>query len=342
MFFDARILIVDDTPDNLVLLRAILSRTGYKCIRTLSDPMRALETIAEFSPDLLVLDLMMAGMSGYDILRALPTQLPTHELLPVLVLTADMTQLAREQALSLSATDFITRPHMPFDVSLRVRNLLQSRSLHLELQRHNLKLEAELAARTLHLEAIQDELKMAQLDVIERLALAGEHHDDDTGAHTRRVADSCRAISKQLALSSEQTELIYHAAPLHDVGKIGVSDAILLKPGRLTPDEFDTMKKHCEIGAQLLSGGQSDFLHAARSIALSHHERFDGTGYPHKLRGEDIPLPSRIVAVADVFDALTNERPYKKAWPVEEARAEIQSKAGTQFDPMVIEAFLSL
>jgi len=342
MFFDARILIVDDTPDNLVLLRAILSRAGYKCIHTLSDSTRALETIAELSPDLLLLDLMMLGMSGYDILRALPEQLGANNFLPVLVLTADMTQATPEQALSLGATDFITRPHMPFDVPLRVRNLLQTRALHLELQRQNVKLEAELAVRTLHLEAIQEELKAAQLDVIERLALAGEHHDDDTGAHTRRVADSCRSIAGRLALSSEQTELIYRAAPLHDVGKIGVSDSILLKPGKLTLDEFDTMKKHCEIGAQLLSGGQSDFLHAARSIALSHHERFDGTGYPHKLRGEDIPLPSRIVAVADVFDALTNERPYKKAWPVEEARAEIQSKAGTQFDPLVVEAFLSL
>ena len=342
MFFDARILIVDDTPDNLVLLRAILSRAGYNCIRTLSDPTRALETIAEFSPDLLLLDIMIVGMSGYDILRALPERLGTNDFLPVLVLTADMTQATREQALSLGATDFITRPHMPFDVSLRVQNLLRSRALHLELQRHNVELEAELAARTLHLESIQEELKMAQLDVIERLALAGEHHDDDTGAHTRRVADSCRAIAGRLALSPEETELIYRAAPLHDVGKIGVSDAILLKPGKLTPDEFDTMKKHCQIGAQLLSGGQSDFLQAARSIALCHHERFDGTGYPHKLRGEDIPLPGRIVAVADVFDALTNERPYKKAWPVEEARAEIQSKAGTQFDPMVVEAFLSL
>jgi len=342
MFFDARILIVDDTPDNLVLLRAILSRAGYKCIHTLSDSTRALETIAEFSPDLLLLDIMMVGMSGYDILRALPERLGANNFLPVLVLTADMTQATREQALSFGATDFITRPHMPFDVSLRVRNLLQSRALHLELRRHNLKLEAELAARTLHLESIQEELKSAQLDVIERLALAGEHHDDDTGAHTRRVAASCRAISERLALPCAETELIFRAAPLHDVGKIGVSDSILLKPGKLTPDEFDTMKKHCEIGAQLLSGGHSDFLHAARSIALSHHERFDGTGYPHKLRGEDIPLPGRIVAVADVFDALTNERPYKKAWPVEEARAEIQSKAGTQFDPMVVEAFLSL
>jgi len=342
MFSDARILIIDDTPDNLVLLRAILSRAGYKCIRTLSDSARGLETIHEYSPDLLVLDLMMAGVSGYDILRDLPEQLAPTEYLPILVLSADITQSAREEALSLGATDFITRPHMPFDVSLRVRNLLQSRSLHLELQRHNLKLEAELAARTLHLEEIQEELKMAKLDVIERLALVGEHHDDDTGAHTRRVAKSCLRVAQQLALPAAQTELIFRAAPLHDVGKIGVSDTILLKPGKLTPEEFDTMKKHCEIGAQLLSGGHSGFLETARAIALCHHERFDGTGYPRKLAGEQIPLAGRIVAVADVFDALTNERPYKRAWPENEAKAEIQKQAGTQFDPMIVEAFLSL
>lgn len=342
MFSDARILIIDDTPDNLVLLSAILRASGYGCVRTLCDSRRARDVIRDFSPDLLITDLMMPGLSGQDILRALPEIVPTHDFLPVLVLTANMAQAAREEALSLGATDFLTRPHPPFDVALRVRNLLQARSLHLELQRRNVALEAEVAARTLHLEAIQEELKMAQLDVIERLALAGEHHDDDTGAHTRRVADSCRRIADKLELPCEQTELIYRAAPLHDVGKIGVSDAILLKPGKLTPDEFDTMKRHCSIGAQLLSNGHSDFLRTARSIALSHHERFDGSGYPNKLSGSDIPLEGRIVAVADVFDALTSDRPYKKAWPEEEAKAEIEKQAGRQFDPRVVEAFLSL
>jgi putative two-component system response regulator len=342
MFSDARILIIDDTPNNLLLLSTILRSAGYKCIRTLCDSLQALDVIRDFSPDLLITDLMMPVVTGHDILRALPQFLPSNEFLPVLVLTADVAQAPREQALGLGATDFLMRPHQPFDVVLRVRNLLQARSLHLELQRRNLALEAEVAARTLHLEAIQEELKMAQLDVIERLALAGEHHDDDTGAHTRRVARSCQRIAQKLQLPDGQTELIFRAAPLHDVGKIGVSDAILLKPGKLTNDEFDTMKKHCAIGAQLLSNGQSDFLQTARSIALSHHERFDGTGYPHKLAGSDIPLEGRIVAVADVFDALTSDRPYKKAWPEDEAKAEIEKQAGRQFDPMVVEAFLSL
>ena len=336
-----RILIVDDSPDNLAILSHVLHKAGYIEVVVQSDSEEALSLIRDYRPDLLILDLMMAGVSGFDILRALPAV--SHDpFLPVLVITAAPDDQARKDALSLGASDFLARPHQPFDVVLRARNLLQTRALQLELQERNRVLEQQVAERTQILEGIQTELKAAQLDVIERLARAGEHHDDDTGAHTRRVASTCQRIAGKLGLPDEQVEIIFRAAPLHDVGKIGVSDAILLKPGRLTSDEFDTMKKHCDIGAQLLSDGSSDFLETARRIALSHHERFDGTGYPQKLEGEGIPLEGRIVAVADVYDALTNDRPYKKAWPVEEARAEIERQAGIQFDPNIVQAFLAL
>ncbi len=336
-----RILIIDDSPDNVSILSQTLKRAGYTQLLGQNDSELALDSIRDFKPDLIVLDLMMARVSGFDILRALPS-VTSDPFLPVLVVTAAPDDEARKAAFSLGASDFLARPHQPFDVVLRARNLLQTRALQLELQERNRLLEREVAERTEGLENAQFELKAAQLDVIERLARAGEHHDDDTGAHTRRVARSCRLIAQKLGLSDEQIELLFRAAPLHDVGKIGVSDAILLKPGRLTSEEFDTMKKHCEIGAHLLSEGRSDFLETARIIALCHHERFDGTGYPHKLAGEDIPLEGRIVAVADVYDALTNNRPYKKAWPQEEARVEIERQAGKQFDPDVAQAFLEL
>ena len=334
-----RILIIDDTPDNVSLLSVIFHQAGYTQIKGHSEPRSALDMVREFAPDLVILDLMMPGVSGLDVLAGLPS-ISRNRFLPILVVTSNTDNEMRHAALSAGATDFIARPHQPFDVILRARNLLQTRALHMELEARNRTLEAEVLARTLHLEQIQCELKVAQLDVIERLALAGEHHDDDTGAHTRRVALSCRHIAQKLGLPPCQIELLFRAAPLHDVGKIGVPDSILLKPGKLTSDEFDIVKRHCEIGAHLLSGGHSDFLEAARTIALSHHERFDGSGYPQKLEGDDIPPEGRIVAVADVFDALTHERPYKTAWPIEDAREEIQKQAGKQFDPLVVEAFL--
>ncbi|BCM90741.1 cyclic di-GMP phosphodiesterase response regulator RpfG [Abditibacteriota bacterium] len=336
-----RILIIDDSPDNVSILFHTLQRAGYSQIMGQSDSERALDSIRDFKPDLIILDLMMAHVSGFDILRSLPS-ITNDPFLPVLVITAAPDDAVRKTALSLGATDFLGRPHQPFDVVLRARNLLQMRALQLELQERNRLLEREVAERTQGLQDAQSELKAAQLDVIERLARAGEHHDDDTGAHTRRVAQSCQRIAHKLGLSNEQVELLFRAAPLHDVGKIGVSDAILLKPARLTTEEFDKMKTHCEIGAHLLSDGRSDFLETARLIALCHHERFDGTGYPQGLKGEEIPLEGRIVAVADVYDALTHDRPYKTAWSVEAARAEIASQAGKQFDPNVVQAFLEL
>ena len=337
----SHILILDGSPQNVFRLTGIFHSAGYAQLQGYSDIEKGLDSVREFGPDLIVLDLTACGRKGLDFLRALPS-VTSSAFLPVLVITHRPDHAAREAAMSLGATDFITRPHNSFDIVLRARNLLQTRALQLELQERNRFLECEVAERARGLSLVQLELKSAQLDVIERLAMAGEHHDDDTGAHTRRVAHTCRRLAKKLGLPEEQIELIFRAAPLHDVGKIGISDTILLKPGKLTPAEFETMKKHCEIGAKLLSDGRSDFLSTAKTIALCHHERFDGSGYPRGLKGEDIPLEGRIVAVADVYDALISERPYKKAWTVEEARAEIERQSGKQFDPVVVQAFLEL
>ena len=198
------------------------------------------------------------------------------------------------------------------------------------------------AERALAKARVQSEVEAAQNEVLDRLARAGEFRDDDTGQHTRRVGDMAAQLAARCGFSDKQVEIMRRAAPLHDIGKIGVPDSILLKPAKLTPEEFAVIKTHCEIGARLLSDGKSELVQMAQIIALSHHERFDGHGYPNKLRGEQIPIEGRIVAVVDVYDALTSERPYKAAWPIEKALAEISNSAGTQFDPDVVAAFLAM
>ena len=338
----ARLLIIDDNPDNVLLMTHVLRSANYSFIEGVTDSRLALDAVRRFDPDLVLLDLRMPGLDGFEVLAQIHQTLAADVFLPVLIITSEPGKEPRKRALSLGATDFLERPFEIFDVLLRVRNLLQTRFLHLELLARNNHLEKLVDERTGHLLESQQELKMAQLDVIDRLALVGEHHDDDTGAHTRRVARTSRLLAQRLGLDADDVERIRRAAPLHDVGKIGVSDSILKKPAKLTREEFDTMKRHCEIGAQLLSDGRSEMLKVARTIALCHHERFDGTGYPLGLSEENIPIEGRIVAVADVFDALTHDRPYKTAWPVDEARAEIEAQSGRQFDPVVVAAFEEL
>jgi len=221
------------------------------------------------------------------------------------------------------------------EVLLRIRNLLSAWFLHILPQQQNVMLEEKVRERTRELEA-------SQLEVLERLAQAAEFRDDDTGKHTQRVGEMAARVASAMGLPKEQIEYIRQAAPLHDVGKIGISDTILLKPGKLTDEEFETIKEHAAIGARLLTNGHSKLVQLAEIIAHSHHERWDGRGYPQKLKEEEIPIEGRIVAIADVFDALTNERPYKKAWPVGEAQSEIEKQSGKQFDPRVAAALLEI
>jgi putative nucleotidyltransferase with HDIG domain len=249
-------------------------------------------------------------------------------------LTADITPEAKRRALTEGALDFLTKPFDATEVLLRIKNLLQTRLLHLQLREQNEVLDEKVRERTADLEA-------TQVEILERLALAAEYRDDDTGEHTKRVGETTARIAEALDWSQAEVELIRRAAPLHDVGKIAIPDSILLKPGKLTPEEFERMKTHTSLGAQMLSGGEFPLLQLAEQIALTHHERWDGTGYIG-LREESIPMAGRIVTVADVFDALTSERPYKKAWPVSEAIEEIQRQSGHQFDPRIVEVFLKI
>ena len=331
---DSRILVIDDAEANLLILETILSDIGYTNVVTLGDPYRVTATCQAFDPDLLLLDLHMPGMSGLDVISEIrERKSPTY--LPILMLTADFSSEAKVRALRTGANDFLTKPFDRTEVELRIKNLLEMRHLHVALANQNALLEERVAERTQQLERVK-------LEILERLAMAAEFRDDQTGQHTQRVGRTCALVAAAMGLSSAEIESIRRAAPLHDVGKIGIPDRILLKPGPLTPAEMEIMKRHTSIGAKLLSNSDSQLLKLAELIAASHHERWDGSGYGSHLSGEDIPLQGRILAVADVFDALTHQRPYKDAWPVDRSLDEIRSQRARQFDPAVVDAFLAV
>jgi putative two-component system response regulator len=251
------------------------------------------------------------------------------------MLTGDERAELKETALSSGAKDFLTKPINPVEVRLRIHNLLEARWFHQRLEHHNEGLEELVRERT-------QQLERTQVEMLIRLAKAAEYRDDDTGEHTWRVARTSALLAAELGLPPQRVDLILRAARLHDVGKIGIPDGILLKPGRLTEAEYEVVKGHARAGAALLSGGQSPLMKLAESIALTHHERWDGTGYPQGLGGEDIPVESRLLAVADTFDALTHDRIHRNAVAPEQAVEEIRANAGSQFDPRVVDAFLLL
>jgi putative two-component system response regulator len=330
-FTDARILIVDDEGANVELLKRLLDRAGFSRLNSTTDPRQAGALFEQVSPDLVLVDLHMPHMDGLAVIDEL-TRLAHGTYLPILMLTGDMAPEARREALTRGAKDFVNKPFHADEVLLRIRTLLETRFLYLQIQSHNQMLEGKVQERTQELEA-------AQIEILERLAKAAEFRDDNTGQHTERVGQMAALLAKAIGMSSADVALIRRAAPLHDVGKIGIPDAVLLKLGRLTPEEFALVKTHTTIGAQILSGSRFSLLKLAEQIAFSHHERWNGTGY-QGIAGESIPLVGRIVTVADVFDALTQERPYKAAWSKEDAVAEIERQRGHQFDPVIVDAFL--
>jgi putative two-component system response regulator len=331
MFKQARILVVDDEPSNVLVLRRLLEREGFERIESTSDSREVVKLYVDTRPDLILLDLHMPYVDGLEVLDRL-SEIAESTFLPVLVMTGDLAPEARQQALLRGAKDFVTKPFHADEVVLRIRTLLETRFLYFQVQSQNQILEAKVRERTRDLEAAQNE-------IIERLARAAEFRDDKTGQHTERVGQMAALLARHLGLSDWQVLLIRRAAPLHDVGKIGIPDAILLKLGKLTIEEFQQVKTHTTIGARILSGSRFSVLRVAEEIAFSHHERWDGNGYLG-LAGDQIPLPGRIVAVADVFDALTQRRPYKEPWPVADAVEEIRRQRGLQFDPAVVDAFL--
>lgn len=331
---NSKLLIVDDEPHNLELLETILRDAGYTQISGTTDARQVLPLYLDLGPDLLVVDLNMPHLDGLAVMRQLTSRVPPDSYFPILVITGEMSPDSKHHALAEGAKDFLHKPIDTTEVLLRIRNLLTTRFLHQKLQAHREGLEEQVRERTFQLEE-------AQIEILRRLALAAEYRDDETGEHTWRVGRVASLVGEGLGLPRSQVELICRAAPLHDIGKIGIPDRILLKTGLFTAEDFEEMKQHVTIGSKILSGSRSSLLQLAEVIALTHHERWDGTGYM-KLKKEEIPLPGRIVTVADVFDALTHRRPYKEAWPIERAREEIAAQSGKQFDPRVVEVFLQL
>jgi len=326
-----RILLVDDEEASLVLLKGILDRAGFRHVTTCDRPERAVEYFMQERPDLVVLDQHMPQRDGLQVLNDLRPVLP--DAFPILMLTGDMRPELREAALAGGAKDFLNKPVNPVETRLRIRNLLESRFFQVELTKQNERLEEAVRRRT-------QDLEHSQLEMLVRLAKAAEFRDDDTGEHTWRVAETCGAVARRMGLAPARVEMLMRAARLHDVGKITVPDAVLLKPAKLTEEEFSQVRAHARAGAELLSGSRSPVIRLAESIALTHHERWDGAGYPDGLCGDRIPLESRVVAVADTFDAITRDRVHSPAKTMAQAIEEIESNAGRQFDPDVVRAFL--
>jgi putative two-component system response regulator len=332
IYQNAKILIVDDQETNIELLERILRRAGYSEIRSTDSPRLAIPIYHEFQPDIILLDLHMPDMDGRQLLQLLTPLIPKTMFLPIVILTADVTPKARREALLLGANDFLTKPLDSVEVLLRMRNLLQTRYLNLAVQQYNQMLEDRVKQRTL-------ELEMAQSAIIECLAKASEYRDDNTGEHAVRVGEMSKKLAVSLGFGKEESEMIRLAASLHDLGKIGIPDDILLKPGALTAEEFQIMRTHTTIGNEILPKAPFKLLQYARNIVLGHHERWDGTGYPQGLQGDEIPLEAQIVSVIDVYDALTHRRPYKASWSRDQAMAEIARQSNKQFNPKVVDAF---
>lgn len=326
-----KVAIIDDAQLNVTLLQHLVRKLpGCEAV-CFTDPVKALEWCLANEPDLVVVDYMMPGMNGTELTEGFRKRYPD---VPVLMVTANHETELRHQALQLGVTDFLNKPLDNVEFLARAKNMLALRQSHKMLADRADWLAAEVSKATA-------KIVEQERETIFCLARAAEYRDPETGAHIIRMAHYSKLIASELGLSQAQQDLLLEAAPMHDIGKVGTPDMILLKPGKLTEEEFSVMKQHAVIGYEVLNASSSPLLKTAAEIARTHHEKFDGSGYPRGLKGSDIPLFGRIVAVADVFDALTSERPYKKAWSVEDAAQLLLEGSGKHFDPDCVEAFFS-
>jgi putative two-component system response regulator len=339
------ILIVDDEPANRDLLVDMLTRLGYQC-ETARDGFEALGKL-NLDIDLILLDVMMPGMDGYEVAKAIRANPETQDI-PIMMVTALSSREDRIKAVEAGANDFLDKPIDPTELRVRTASLLKLKRAYDALREHERQLQDIVEKRTAALRKALEEMAKANrrtyqayVDTLHRLALAAEYKDSYTAEHLRRVSLYSTVLGAAAGMSPGDVEILRHAAPMHDVGKIGIPDAILQKPGKLTPEEIEVMRKHTIIGAKLLSGSPSRLLQVSAIVALTHHERWDGQGYPRGLAGEKIPIWGRICAIADVFDALTTERPYKEALSFEQALEILKTGKGTQFDPRLLELFES-
>lgn len=327
-----QVLIIDDTEVNLILFAALVKKLDDCVPHTFARALEALTWLQDNEPDLIIVDYMMPDIDGLEFMRLLQ-EVPGRSAVPVVMITANDQKQLRYRALDLGATDFLTKPVDKVEFLARTRNMLVVSAARKQLADRAAWLADEVRKATA-------EIVARERETVIRLCKAAEYRDPETGAHILRMSYYSHLIAKRLGLSIDDQELLLEAAPMHDIGKVGIADKILLKPGRLDAEEFEIMKQHAIYGYELLKGSSSKVLQAGAEIARDHHEKYDGSGYPAGVRGADIPLFSRIVAVADVFDALTSERPYKKAWTLEAAVDFLSKGAGSHFDPDCVQAFL--
>ena len=318
------VLIVDDSPESIDILRGALGDLFQ--VKAAIRGRTALEIVANDSPDLVLLDVMMPDLDGYEVCRLLKSN-PTTASIPVIFVTTLSHVGSEARGIELGAIDYITKPYVASLVRARVKT-------HVALHRYQRSLEDQVRERT-------RELHETRLEIIRRLGRAAEYRDNETGMHVLRMSHISRVLARKLGVGETESELLLQAAPMHDVGKIGIPDRILLKPGPLTPEEWTIMKQHTVIGAQIIGDHPSELMQMARLVALRHHERWDGSGYPDGLRGEDIPRSARVVAIADAFDALLSQRPYKQPWKLDDTLALFRSQRGSQFDPSGVDALLT-
>jgi len=335
----ARILVVDDEERNRRLMEAMLLPLGYE-VSLAVDGEDALKRIAELKPDVVLLDIMMPKLDGFAVVKAIKDD-PESARIPVVMVTALSETADRVKALEAGADDFLSKPVDRTELTTRVKSLVKVKAYNDRMVDYQKELEAEVARRTEELRLAFEKVKAASLDTIFRLSRAAEYKDEDTGAHIKRMSQYATCVARELGLPPVEVESILYAVPMHDIGKIGIPDRILLKPAKLTDDEWVIMRRHTEIGAQILEGSTADFIRLGSVIALTHHEKWDGSGYPRGLKGAAIPLVGRITAIADVFDALTSRRPYRQRdYTADEARKIIEEGNGTHFDSAMVQSFV--
>jgi len=334
------ILVVDDQPQNIELLEAYLIPQGYDIITAVNGA-EALEKISENQIDLILLDVMMSGMDGLEVTRRI-RQDPTYRLLPIILVTALRDTEDRVKGIEAGGDDFISKPVDKIELLARVRSLLKVKAYNDLMSNYRKELEFEVNKRTEELKHAFERIKAASLETIYRLSMAAEYKDEDTGGHINRMSRYAAAVARRMDLDENTIETILYASPMHDLGKIGIPDLILMKPAKLDPAEWEIMKQHTVIGAKILSSSDAEFIKLGETLALSHHEKWDGSGYPNGLKGTEIPLSGRITAIADVFDALTSKRPYKEPFSVERSLSIIKEGKGSHFDPEVVDAFFAI
>lgn len=332
------VLIVDDEPRNLKLLQVMLRNTDYS-LETAENGREALQQVEALQPDLILLDVMMPEMDGFQVAAEIRKN-PEYARIPIVMVTALRDTEDRVKAIEAGADDFLSKPVEKTELRARIKSLLQVKAYHDHMLSYQETLEKEVAARTADLRRAMEQLEFSSLETILRLSKAAEYKDEDTGGHIQRMSHFALLIAQKIGMDREYQQRLLYAAPMHDIGKIGIPDRILLKPGKLDEEEWKIMRQHTQIGKNILAESKSDLIRFGEEIACTHHEKWDGSGYPNGLKGEDIPLSGRITAIADVFDALTSERPYKPPFSVEKSIEIMQQGRGSHFDARLLDVFL--